>query len=408
MAALLQITGKTADSTGQRGAAARGSAAFWRIGLLGLVLLTACAGPPLEGEGESEDSRRVAAEHIAVWAAASPKSCAWFGSRAGDLLWFGVSGYWARSRDATPATALEATEPPRIGRFHLGREEMLAPLELAAGPARGGVWDVLALADGRVLYTGLAERAGWVDPRSGISAALGVGAGANELCAISKKDATPGEDGDGGDERVAVTDYFGGAIAVARLGGEPPRRIPLPAHDGLRVAPKSVAFDPHRNWLWITTDLFAAGGAAAGHDARAVDLASGAQTLRIADPELQTLGFDESGTGFLVWSTANGLVLQVLGAGDPPRADAGRHIPLAADFDRSHDYAQDLAIEAGRVVVATWSGRVFVVDPTRGAVRVVSLPRSPPGSLYYSAALVGDRVCATRCGGVAVVCSDLP
>jgi hypothetical protein len=50
---------------------------------------------------------------------------------------------------------------------------------------------------------------------------------------------------------------------------------------------------------------------------------------------------------------------------------------------------------------------VHVVEPT-GAVRDLVLPQTEAGELYYTAARRGDRVCATRCGGVEVVCADLP
>ncbi len=372
-----------------RGAAERGGAASWRALLALLGLLVSCAAPPPERDAP-------ATAHVAEWASSTPASCAWFGSRSGDLLWFGVSGYWAESRRAGARAALATPEPARIGRFHLVSEEMLPPLPLPDGPTRGGTWDVLALGDGRVVYTGLAEHAGWVEAGSGTQTSFGIGAGANELAAL----------GDSG--RLAVSDYFAGEIAIAGFDGAAPRRLSLSAEGGLRVAPKTVAFDPARSWLWATTDLFSGEGEDLGHDARAVDLGSGEEVLRIADPELQTLAFDERGVGYLAWSTTGGLVLQVLDPSDAPRPGAGRRIPLAPDFDPTHDYAQDLAIDAGHIVVTTWGGRVFVVDPESERVRVAALPRAPPGSLYYSAALVGDRVCATRCGGVAVVCRDLP
>jgi hypothetical protein len=57
--------------------------------------------------------------------------------------------------------------------------------------------------------------------------------------------------------------------------------------------------------------------------------------------------------------------------------------------------------------VTRWSGRVHVVDAA-GAVTDLDLPRTGAGELYYTATRVGDRVCATRCGRVEVVCRDMP
>jgi hypothetical protein len=43
-----------------------------------------------------------------------------------------------------------------------------------------------------------------------------------------------------------------------------------------------------------------------------------------------------------------------------------------------------------------------------GGVQDLDLPRTQAGELYYTGTLVGSRVCATRCGGVEVVCQELP
>ena len=59
---------------------------------------------------------------------------------------------------------------------------------------------------------------------------------------------------------------------------------------------------------------------------------------------------------------------------------------------------------------------VLEIGPGRGAltrhlvgrsgdVRTLELPRGP-GDLYYTAVLREGRVCATRCGDLAVVCRD--
>ncbi len=43
-----------------------------------------------------------------------------------------------------------------------------------------------------------------------------------------------------------------------------------------------------------------------------------------------------------------------------------------------------------------------------GAVETVTLPAGGAGSLYYTAVLTGDRLCATRCADVEVVCRAAP
>ena len=60
----------------------------------------------------------------------------------------------------------------------------------------------------------------------------------------------------------------------------------------------------------------------------------------------------------------------------------------------------------GRVLVTRWSGRFHTVERD-GSVRHVTLPRLTPDALYYTGVRVGDRVCATHCGGIRVVCQNL-
>ena len=54
--------------------------------------------------------------------------------------------------------------PQLIGRFDLASESWLAPIEVPAPGARSGIWDVLPLPDGRLLFTSYFELAGLVDP----------------------------------------------------------------------------------------------------------------------------------------------------------------------------------------------------------------------------------------------------
>ena len=61
--------------------------------------------------------------------------------------------------------------------------------------------------------------------------------------------------------------------------------------------------------------------------------------------------------------------------------------------------------ETGRVLVTTWSGRVFAVDPKSFAVETIAFPRLHAGGLYYAAATYRGTPCARYCAGVGVVCT---
>ena len=67
---------------------------------------------------------------------------------------------------------------------------------------------------------------------------------------------------------------------------------------------------------------------------------------------------------------------------------------------RTVEFAPD-----GTAVVTRWSGRMHVVDPDLPLARTLRLPRHGDG-LFYTGALEGDRVCATLCAGVAIVCRE--
>jgi hypothetical protein len=93
---------------------------------------------------------------------------------------------------------------------------------------------------------------------------------------------------------------------------------------------------------------------------------------------------------------------------DPEGTDPEHRVLLDPRFAADHDFAQDLKPAAGgRVVVTRWSGAVHVVGAD-GAVATLRLPRLDPDGLYYTAVLRGDRVCATHCADVTVVCADAP
>jgi hypothetical protein len=175
------------------------------------------------------------------------------------------------------------------------------------------------------------------------------------------------------------------------------------------VAPKSVAYDRRREEVWVLTDLLPdAGDGAIGHDARVLDR-WGRERLRIVRPEVQFAHFEPDGTGYLAEVDGPTLSLRVLDPGDAEAPhERGRRILLDAGFPAGFDFVQDLQVaEDGRVVATRWSGWVHVVAPD-GAVRTVRLPRLDDDGLYYTGVLRGDRLCATYCSDLAVVCRNVP
>jgi hypothetical protein len=177
-----------------------------------------------------------------------------------------------------------------------------------------------------------------------------------------------------------------------------------------------VAFDPGRGEFWATTDMLpvdtraeapAAPPGGARYDAYVLDR-SGRELRRVHDRVVQFVVFTEEGTGYFAELRGRALRLRVLEPGDPP--GGGREFVLSPDFPAAYDFVQDIRVEAGgRAVVTRWSGWIHVLEPD-GRMRSVRLPELAPRGLYYTATLArgGQRVCATHCGGVRVVCTDLP
>lgn len=339
--------------------------------------------------------------HTAPPPSAAERYCAWYGA-ADDagILYFGTSAFWSAAREhgGDPRADLLAAGPKQIGRFDLRRERLLEPLELD-DPGRAGVWDVLPVA-GRVYFTSYFEAAGALDLASGeLLVFRDLGAGLNELAQGPRGNllASRYASADGGDGSVVEFDGAGRLL----------RELPLAAPPGYRVAAKTVAYDPRRDEVWVTTDLLPERGGSIRHDARVLDALSGAERRRIEDPELQFVHFAPDGVGYLAERDADGLHLRIL----PPPGEAGAvpvRLLLDPDFPAALDFAQDLQLApGGEVVVTRWSGRVHLVD-RRGRVRTLALPRLDADGLYYTALRTGARVCATYCGGVRVVCAPAP
>jgi len=339
---------------------------------------------------------------IEVATAAQPggpeRYCAWYGDARDGVLYFGESAFWSTERThRDPLADRLLPGPRRIGRFDLSRRRLLAPLDAGPGQQPTGVWDVLAHRNGRVYFTTWFDSMGFVDSRSGELRRLGgLGRGLNEIA--------PGPG-----ETLLVSRYGspdggpgGGSVLVASLDGARVAELPLAAPGGYRVAPKTPGFDPARDEVWVTTDLFPLAGGPIRHDAYVLDRA-GREKQRIERPEVQFVAFDADGTGVLAEVDGARLELRVRSPEGPDRvllADTGFAVGL--DFVQDIHFAPD-----GRAVVTRWSGVLHVFDPP-DSLATLRLPPIEPGGLYYSGILAGDRVCATHCGGLTVVCAPAP
>jgi hypothetical protein len=355
---------------------------------LALLMLVGCLHPE-SGESGSR-----------IYAYQPPSSveryCAWYGDARDAVLYFGTAAFWSamRSHGNDPMADLLAEGPVAIGRFDLRRERMLEPLEVGAAGDRSGVWDVLAHPNGRIYFTTFYEPAGYAEVKSGRFVRLpNLGADLNELAL-------------GPDGGVLASRYGSGAIVSFDPDGTRLAEFPLRAPDGYRVAPKTVAFDPARREIWVTTDLLPiVPGDPQRHDTYLLN-ERGEELLRISEPEIQFVAFAADGTGYRAEVEARNLWLRVTAPGEG--AEGGRRILLDGAFAAALDFVQDIKLAAdGRVVVSRWSGWIHVVH-SPSEVRSTLFPALADGGLYYSAVAEGDRICATYCSNVSVVCRDIP
>lgn len=336
--------------------------------------------------------------------------CAWYGDARDGVLYFGESAFWSAMRAAggDPRADLRQKGPRLIGRFDLHAERMLPALAASPDPsvpAPGGVWDVLAHPNGRIYYSTYFEESGYVELSTGHAVALGqLGVGLNELAL-----------GPGGS--IVATRYAGlagGSGSVVQFGpdGALIAELALDGPAGWKVAPKSLAYDPTRRAVWLTTDLIPDDRRGkVRQDARVIDLAA-RELVRFEFPELQFVTFDAAGTGYLAERAGTQLTLRIVRPDETGfLATLGRRILLDDRFPATSDFAQEIRLaQDQRVVITRWSGRIHVVDlaaPSGREVRTVELPR-PANSLYYTAVLDGEHLCATLCAGVTVVCTAAP
>jgi hypothetical protein len=330
--------------------------------------------------------------------------CAWYGAQGpGAVLYFGEAAFWSAkaASGGDPTADLKHRGPQLIGRFDLAAERWLPPLAVGDPDNRSGVWDVLAGDDGQVYFTTFFEEAGSVDPATGRVRRLALGGALNELA--------PGPDGtvlatrygtgkhDGGNGDVIAFDHRGRTV----------KQWSLIAPAGYRVAPKTPLWDGLRGELQVTADhlpIGASAGAPARHESIAID-AHGRARLIPEPPEIMFAAKGRDGTIYRAEADGETLWLVVV---PPPGRSGPRRIALDGAYARDLDFAQDIQVsDDGRVVVTRWSGIVHVLHPD-GSVHSAALPRPDPAGLYYTAVLHGDRLCATYCADVTVVCVDAP
>ncbi len=334
--------------------------------------------------------------------------CAWYGDARDGVLYFGQAAFWSgmRAPGGGPLTDLDREGPLPIGRFQLRRERLLEPLQVGRAGDRSGVWDIHAHANGRLYFTTFFESAGFLDPGTGeVQHWPDLGTGLNEIAT--------GPDGTLLFSRYAASQ---GSLVVVDLEGRLVAEHLLTSPPGFDTQPKTVAFDPGRGEFWATTDMLPLGSRAeapqagpggARHDAYVLDR-SGRELRRVDDRVVQFVTFSEEGTGYFAELQGRALRLRVLAPADP--GGGGREFVLDPDFPAAYDFVQDVRAEAGgRAVVTRWSGWVHVLE-SDGRLRSVLLPALEPRGLYYTATLArgGNRVCASHCGEVRVVCTDLP
>jgi len=368
----------------------------------GLALLLLLAAAACQGAAPRPAARPEPAEaHVFrdLAPSAAERTCAWYGDARDGVLYFGEAAFWSSTRAAggDPTADLRRPGPRWIGRFDLAAQRFLPPLRVEAPDGGSGVWDVLAHPNGRIYFTSYFDDAGFVEPRSGETRLLpALGRGLNELAL--------GPDG------TLLASRYGapGSVLLFDPEGRPQAEHRLAPPPGFRVAPKSVAYDPVRHEIWVNTDLLPKAGGAVGHDARVLDLA-GRELLRIERPEVQFMHFAADGSGALAELEGQRLSLRLLPPGTPgaPRA-AGRLVLLDDAFPAGLDFVQDVKpAPDGALLVTRWSGRIHRVTAD-GRVRTLDLPREEPDALYYTAVQSDDRICATLCADVEVVCRSLP
>ena len=322
--------------------------------------------------------------------------CAWYGDAREGVLYFGEAAFWSamRAHGGDPRGDMAISGPQFVGRFDLRAERMLPALDVTAPGARSGVWDVHAHPNGLVYYTTFYEAMGAVDPATGkVRRFPELGLGLNEIAA-------------GPGDSILVTRYAAtgpesgepGSLLVVSPEGTLIAEHSLPAPAGYVAAPKTPALDTATGDYWITADLLPKTESGTPGNETFVLGPNGTARRRIETPEIQFVA-DGVGTGFLR-AERTGSKLDLV-------HPSGR-VVIDANFAVDFDFAQDVKPSRdAETVVTQWSGLIHRVTAD-GAVRTHQFPKLEDGGLYYTGVQTGDRICATYCAGVQVICSTVP
>ena len=378
------------------------------IAALGLALCGCHSGPEPSATPQHHSVRlngRAFDVFVSPSGVGAKRPCAWYGARDEGLLYFGEAAFWNALRETGEPTAdLESRGPQRVGRFQLSpTPRMLAPIQVATDRP-SGVWDVFPHPNGRVYFTTFFASAGYVELKDNrVKRFPALGTGLNEWAA-------------GPRDSLFVTRYAadsgarGGSLLWMDPEGNSLGEIPLHASSKeTQIAPKTVAWDPQREELWVTTDVIPQRTGPQAHPTLVLNL-DGQERLRIHDFEIQFVRFGSDGTGYLALTDNGALFLGIL---EPPPAAADpatiQRIVLDPHFASDYDFAQGLEFaEDGRIIVTTWSGGIYVVNPEGNpTVQSLAFPRLDEDGLYYTAVLAESHLCATYCSDLAVVCTEL-
>ncbi len=381
--------------------------------------VSGCQAPfPLSSKPRLKQARTYHAPLSTRRAPNEEEFCAWFGDAREGVLYFGISAFWNEYRrdGNNPLADLDRTGPLQIGRYDLERLRFLPPLTIATKDAPTGSWDVLAHPNGRIYFSSLFDLSGSIDPRSGeVERFVEAGLGLNELAL-------------GPNRKILASRYASeesgksGSVVLLSETGKVEKEFSLRSPPGYLTSPKTVAYDPSMQRIWVVSDLVpheaqtpSGQSAKFRYDTRILNL-EGHELVAIEAPEILFVRFDDAGTGYLAIRNARKLELQILPSRtalpmqailhDETLRNFGTRILLSENFS-PYDFVQEITLSGKQVVLTSWSGEVHVWN-SDGATWHAQLPIRDEISLYYTGVIHGAHLCATYCADVAVSCIPLP
>ena len=173
---------------------------------------------------------------------------------------------------------------------------------------------------------------------------------------------------------------------------------------GSVLAPKTVAWDPSTDAIWVSTDVLPERKGPGGHPTIVLNF-DGSERARIDDVEVQYARFLEDGTGY--FAVASGRTLKLA---SPPPAGQGPGARRRTLDHAGYPISPGSRFRPGppsqrrRPCPRHHLGRAHFLGPSRnGPVpsRSSTFLDPAPDGLYYSAAVRAERaICATYCAGL--------